>query len=108
MAGINKIGAGFAGTAGYMTKMGVPGDLLPAVIALEIVGGLMVIVGYKVKLAAYALAAFTIVAGAIFHSDFSNQMQSIMFMKNLAITGGFLLLAANGSGALSLDKKLSK
>ena len=108
MAGFNKIGAGYAGTAGYMDSMGVPGGLLPVVIALEIVAGVMVIVGFKVKYAAYALAAFTIVAGAIFHSDFANQMQSIMFMKNLAITGGLLLLAVNGSGTLSLDKKLSK
>ena len=49
LAGINKLGAGYAGTAGYMDSMGVPGGLLPAVIALEIIGGLMIILGFKVK-----------------------------------------------------------
>lgn len=108
LAGISKIGAGYAGTAGYMDSMGVPGALLPLVIILEIVGGLMVIVGFKVKWAAYALAAFTVVAGVIFHSNFADQMQMIMFMKNMSITGGLLLLSVYGSGQLSLDNKLSK
>ena len=108
VAGIGKIGAGYAGTAGYMDSMGVPGMLLPLVIILEIAGGLMIITGFKVSWAGYALAAFTLVAGVIFHSDFSDQMQSIMFMKNLAITGGLLLLAIHGTGELSLDKKLSR
>ncbi|MDH5423451.1 MAG: DoxX family protein [Gammaproteobacteria bacterium] len=108
MAGINKIGAGYAGTAGYMDSVGVPGELLPLVIILEIAGGLMVIAGFKIKWAAYALAAFTLVAGAIFHTDFANQMQSIMFMKNLAISGGLLLLAVHGAGELSLDRKRFK
>lgn len=108
MAGFSKIGAGYAGTAGYMDSMGVPGALLPAVIILEIVAGLMVIVGFQVKWAAYALAAFTLVAAVIFHSNFADQMQMILFMKNLSITGGLLLLSTYGSGALSLDAKLSK
>jgi len=108
MAGINKIGEGYAGTAGYMDAMGVPGALLPLVIILEIVGGLMVITGFKVKWAAYALAAFTLVAGVIFHSNFADQMQMILFMKNLSITGGLLLLSVYGSGQLSLDNKLAK
>ena len=108
MAGFSKIGAGYAGTAGYMDSMGVPGALLPAVIILEIVGGLMVIVGFKVKWAAYALAGFTVVAGIIFHSNFADQMQMILFMKNMSITGGLLLLSTYGSGQLSLDNKLSK
>lgn len=108
MAGFSKIGAGYAGTAGYMDSMGVPGALLPIVIILEIVAGLMVIVGFQVKWAAYALAAFTLVAAVVFHSNFADQMQMILFMKNLSITGGLLLLSTYGSGALSLDAKLSK
>jgi len=108
LAGLNKIGAGYEGTAGYMDSMGVPGALLPLVIILEIVGGLMVIVGFKVKWAAYALAAFTVVAGVIFHSNLADQMQMIMFMKNMSITGGLLLLSVYGSGEFSLDKKLAK
>lgn len=108
MAGIGKIGAGYAGTAGYMDSMGVPGALLPLVILLEIGGGLLVMVGFKVKWVAYALAAFTLLAGVIFHSNFADQMQMILFLKNLSITGGLLLLAVHGAGELSLDKKLSK
>ena len=107
MAGMNKLGAGYQGTAGYMDSMGVPGELLPAVIALEIIGGLMIIIGFKVQWAAYALAGFTLLAAIIFHANFADQMQSILFMKNLAITGGLLLLAIHGAGQLSLDKKLA-
>ena len=105
MAGINKI-SGYERTAGYMDSVGVPGSLLPVVIILEIVGGLMVITGFKVKWAAYALAGFTLVAGAIFHSNFADHMQSILFMKNLSIAGGLLLLATYGSGKISIDSKL--
>jgi len=106
LAGVNKMSA-YEGTAAYMEAMGVPGMLLPAVILLEIAGGLMVILGYKTKIAAIALAGFTVIAAAIFHSALSDQMQMILFMKNLAITGGLLLLVTYGAGALSLDKKLN-
>jgi putative oxidoreductase len=106
LAGINKIPA-YDGTAAYMEAMGVPGMLLPAVIFLEIAGGLMVILGYKTKIAAVALAGFTVVAAAIFHSALSDQMQMILFMKNMAIAGGLLLLVTYGAGAISLDRKFS-
>lgn len=105
LAGINKI-SGYEGTQGYMDAMGVPGALLPLVIILEIAGGLAVIIGFKTKWAAYALAVFTVVAGIIFHSDFADQMQMILFMKNISIAGGLLLLAVHGSGVFSLDSKL--
>lgn len=108
MAGLSKMGGAYEGTAGYMDSMGVPGALLPLVIVLEIVGGLMVVVGFKVKWAAYALAGFTVAAGVIFHSNFADQMQMILLMKNMSITGGLLLLSTYGSGALSLDAKLDK
>lgn len=108
LAGLNKLGESYAGTAGYMDSMGVPGGLLPAVIALEILGGLMVIVGFKTKWAAYALAGFSLLAGIIFHSNFADQMQMILFMKNASIAGGFLLLATYGAGALSIDSKMAK
>lgn len=104
-AGYGKIGAGYAGTAGYMESMGLPGSLLPFVIVFEIVAGLMVITGFKVKWAAYTLAGFTIVTAVIFHSNFADQMQSILFMKNLAISGGLLLLATYGAGKLSIESK---
>ena len=108
LAGLNKLGAGYAGTAGYMDSMGVPGGLLPLVIAVEIIGGLMVILGFKVKWAAYALAGFSLLAGIIFHSNFADQMQMILFMKNASIAGGLLLLSTYGAGELSIDNKLTK
>jgi len=107
MAGFDKLGAGYAGTAGYMDSMGVPGSLLPLVIAVEILGGVMIILGLKIKWAAIALAGFTLLAGILFHANFADQMQSILFMKNLAISGGLLLLVNHGAGELSLDNKMS-
>lgn len=104
MAGISKIGA-YAGTQGYMDAMGVPGVILPLVILLEVAGGLAVIVGYQTKWAAIGLAAFSIVAAAIFHNNFADQMQMILFMKNISIAGGFMLLAVHGAGAFSLDNR---
>lgn len=102
LSGFFKI-TGYEGTVGYMEAMGIPGMLLPWVIALEIGGGVAVIVGWHTRMTAIALAVFTVVAAAIFHSNFSDQMQMIMFMKNIAITGGFILLAVHGAGNYSLD-----
>lgn len=104
LAGLQKLG-GYAGTAGYMEAMGVPAALLPLVIALELLGGLALIVGCQTRTAALALAGFTLVAGFIFHSDFANRMQSILFMKNVAITGGLLAIAATGAGAWSVGAR---
>lgn len=104
LAGLSKITA-FAGTQGYMESMGVPGMLLPLVIALEVGGGLAIAIGWKTSLVSYALAAFTIVAAIIFHSNLGEQMQMIMFMKNFAIAGGLMLLAEHGAGAYSLDNR---
>lgn len=104
IAGIGKI-MGYAGTQAYMASMGVPGALLPLVIALEIGGALALIIGWKTKWVCYALALFSIVAAAIFHHNFADTMQKINFMKDLAIAGGFLILSVSGPGPLSLDKK---
>ena len=106
MAGIGKIGA-YAGTQGYMESQGVPGMLLPAVIGLEIIAPIMLVVGWKIRYAAFALAGFTILSALMFHLNFADQIQSIMFMKNLAIAGGLLLLVNHGAGELSLDSKMS-
>ena len=102
LAGISKITA-YEGTQGYMEAMGVPGELLFLVIILEIVGGLAVILGWQVRWASYALAGFSIAAALIFHNNFADQMQSILFMKNIAIAGGFMALASVGAGAYSLE-----
>ena len=104
LAGINKIG-GYAATQGYMEMMGVPDMLLPLVIVLEIVGAILLIVGWQTRWAAYALAGFSVAAGIVFHSNFAEQIQMILFMKNLAIAGGLLVLAVNGAGGLSLDNR---
>lgn len=104
IAGIGKI-MGYTGTQAYMASHGVPGMLLPLVILLEIGGGLALILGWKTRWAAYALALFSIVAALIFHHDIANTMQRINLMKDLAMAGGFLILAISGPGALSLDRK---
>jgi len=106
MAGISKIG-GYEGTQGYMESVGVPGMLLPLVILTEVGLGLAVIVGYKTRIAALGLAGFCILAAILFHANFSDQMQMIMFMKNIGLAGGFLLLVAHGAGAYSLDNRLA-
>lgn len=103
MSGWSKI-SGYEGTQGYMESMGVPGGLLPLVIALEILGGIAVLVGFKARWIALILAIFTIASAVIFHADFADQNQMMHFMKNLAIAGGFLMIAGHGPGALSVDK----
>jgi putative oxidoreductase len=104
LAGLNKI-SGYQGTAGYMESMGVPAMLLPVVIALEVGGGLAIILGWRTRLFALLLAGFSLLSALVFHLNFSDQMQFIMFWKNVAIAGGFLFLVVNGPGALALDNR---
>ena len=104
MAGFGKI-ADTAGTAAYMQSAGLPALLVWPTIALEVLGGLALIVGFQTRITAWALAAFTVLAAALFHNDFSNQMQMIMFLKNLSITGGLLILSAQASYPLSIDNR---
>ena len=104
MAGISKLGA-YAATQGYMESMGVPGILLPLVILLELGGGLAVLLGWQTRISAFLLAGFCIISALIFHANFGDQMQSILFMKNMAMAGGFLFLVAGGAGAWSLDAR---
>jgi putative oxidoreductase len=88
-----------------MQQFGVPGILLPGTIALEILGGLAVLAGFYARLAAIPLAIFTIAAGLIFHGNFADNIQFVLFLKNLAITGGFLLLFAHGPGAWAINDR---
>ena len=104
MSGIGKITA-YSGTQGYMEAMGVPGALLPLVILLEVAGGIAIIVGWQTRLVALALAGFCVISAILFHANFSDQTQMIMFLKNIAISGGFLFLVANGPGAYALDNR---
>jgi putative oxidoreductase len=82
--------------------------MLPVVIAVEVLGALAIVIGWQTRVTAYLLAGFCLLTAVIFHSDFGNQIQMTMFLKNISIAGGFLLLAANGSGPLSIDRRLSK
>jgi putative oxidoreductase len=106
LSGIGKI-TGYAETQAYMASQGVPGELLPVVIAVELLGAIAIMVGWKTRVAAFFLAGFTLVSALIFHSNLQDQMQMIMFLKNAAIAGGFLLLVAYGPGMLSVDRKLA-
>ena len=106
LAGFGKLGAGYAGTQAYMESVGLPGALLPAVIAFEILGGLAILIGFQTRFVALLLAAFTVIAAVIFHSDFSQQMQMILFMKNIGLTGGFLMLLAHGPGEWAFNPRL--
>ena len=105
ISGLGKLGAGYAPTQGYMESVGLPGALLPLVILLEIGGSLALIVGFLTRWAALALAAFCLVSAIMFHFKLGDQAQMINFMKNLAMTGGFLMLFVHGAGALSIDAK---
>jgi len=107
MSGLGKINA-YEATAGYMASMGVPAIALPAVIALEVLGAVAIVLGLKTRIVAAALAGFTLATGLVFHSNFADQVQLIMFLKNVSIAGAFLMLAANGAGAFSIDAKSAK
>ena len=107
LSGLGKIGA-YAGTAAYMSSLGVPAALLPVVIAAEVLGALAIIAGWKTRVTAVLLAGFSLLTALIFHHNFGDQIQMIMFLKNVSIAGGFLLLVAHGSGPLSIDRRLAR
>ena len=103
LSGFNKIG-NYDGTVGWMESFGLPGFLLIPAIILEIVAPILIIIGYQTRIAAGALSLFCMATAIIFHNDFSDQMQLIAFMKNLALAGGFLFLVVNGAKGYCLDK----
>ena len=105
LSGINKIG-NYDGTVGWMESIGMPGIFLIPAIILEIVAPMLIMIGYKVKISAALLSVFCVTTAIIFHSDFSDQMQFISFMKNIGLAGGFLFIVINGAKDFSLDKKL--
>ena len=105
LSGINKIG-NYEGTVGWMESLGMPGIFLIPAIILEIAAPILIIVGYKVKISAALLSVFCVTTAIIFHSDFSDQMQFISFMKNIGLAGGFLFIVVNGAKDFSLDRKL--
>ena len=102
--GVFKI-SNYDGTVGWMEGFGIPGILIIPAIILEIVGPILIILGYKAKIAAGLLCLFCIATAVIFHNDFSDQMQLGSFLKNIALAGGFLFILINGTKDFSLDKK---
>jgi putative oxidoreductase len=113
-AGIGKL-TGFAGTVGYISSVGLPLPAVGAALALvvEIVGSLALLAGFQTRIAALALAAFTLVASFFFHAYWSAPagmafMTQLLFFKNIAVVGGLLALAANGAGAWSVDARTGR
>ncbi|UVK53553.1 DoxX family protein [Mesorhizobium sp. AR02] len=106
LSGFGKLTA-ISGTAAYFGGLGLPLPTVTAVVVglIELLGGLAVLVGFQTRVAAVVLAVFTVATGLVAHTGWADQMQMIQFLKNLAITGGFLLLASSGAGAYSIDAK---
>ena len=104
IAGFWKIFS-YENTIDYMESFGVPGYLLIPAIIVEILFPLLVIIGYKTKSSALILALFSLLLALVFHTDFSNQMQLMSFLKNLALSGGFLIIFINGGGKFSIDQR---
>ena len=102
--GVFKI-SNYDGTVGWMEGFGIPGILIIPAIILEIVGPILIILGYKGKIAAGLLSLFCIATAVIFHNDFSDQVQLGSFLKNVALAGGFLFIFINGTKDFSLDRK---
>lgn len=101
-SGFTKI-TGYAATQGYMESMGVPGMLLPLVIAVELFGGLAILFGFKARFVAILFVGFNIISALIFHQFWIDESQMNPFMKNIAMAGGFLMIFAHGAGAYSID-----
>ena len=102
MSGIDKL-TNYQNTVVWMESQGVPGHFLLFVIPLEILGSIAIIVGWNTRLIAFLFAGFCFLTALLFHGEFSDQLQLILFMKNLAIAGGFLILSVHGAGTYSLD-----
>lgn len=106
MSGLTKLGAP-AETQGFIASVGLPLPLLGYFVALatEIGVGLLLLVGYRTRIAAAWLAVFTIATAVFFHNNFADQNTMIHFLKNLMITGGLLQIVATGATALSVDAR---
>lgn len=109
LSGAGKL-ADHAGTVGYITSVHAPMPQLAYWIAVivEVGFGIALLVGFKAKFAAFGLAVFTLAAAILFHNNFADQIQMIMFLKNLTIIGGLLLIVAYGAGGFSVDNRKNK
>ncbi|MFA6156739.1 DoxX family protein [Mesorhizobium sp.] len=106
LSGFGKLTA-ISGTAGYFGSMGLPVPTVTAVVVglIELLGGLAIVVGFQTRIVAWVLAIFTIATALVAHTGWADQNQMIHFLKNVAIAGGFLVLASSGAGAYSIDAK---
>ena len=104
LSGFNKI-VNYDGTVDWMESFGLSGFLLIPAIILEILAPILIIIGYQTRIAAGAISLFCVSTAVICHTNFSDQMQLIAFMKNIALAGGFLFLVVNGAKGYCLDKK---
>ena len=102
--GLSKIN-NYENTIIWMESFNLPGFFLVPAIVLEIVAPIFVIIGFKTKVAAASISLFCLATAIIFHSDFSDQAQLTAFLKNIALSGGFIFLVVNGPKGFSLDKK---
>jgi len=105
LSGFQKL-THYSGAQQYLQQLGLPGMLLPLVILLELGGGIALVLGAYTRIVAVALAGFCLLTAIKVHYQPGDQMQMINFMKNLAMAGGFLILAAYGAGKMSLDHRL--
>ncbi|MGO4337019.1 DoxX family protein [Labrys sp. KB_33_2] len=108
LSGFGKLTAP-AATAGYIATVGLPLPYLGVAIAIvvELIGGLLLIVGYQTRLVALIMAAFSVAAAAFFHNNLGDMNQFIHFFKNIAMAGGLLQVVAFGAGSLSVDAVLN-
>ena len=102
--GIFKM-SNYEGSVGWMETFGLPGILIVPAIILELICPILIIIGYKTKIAASLLCLFCISTALIFHNNFEDQMQLTSFLKNIALAGGFIFLIVNGARGYCLDKK---
>ena len=104
LSGYNKI-FNYDNTISWMEGFGIPGFLLWPAIVLEILLPIFIIIGYRTQISAIILAIFCLTTALIFHYDFANQMQTIAFLKNFALAGGFLFIAVHGPKEWAIDRK---
>ena len=104
LSGYNKI-FNYDNTISWMEGFGIPWFLLWPAIVLEILLPIFIIIGYRTQISAIILAIFCLATALIFHYDFANQMQTIAFLKNLGLAGGFLFIATNGPKEWAVEKK---
>ena len=113
-AGLNKL-MGMEGVTGYFSSLGLPvvAVLVWVVIAIEVLGGVALILGYKTRLVAIGLAIFTVLASIVGHAFWAAPVDAVfiaqlLFFKNMAVTGGLLILASSGAGSISIDGRKAK